>query len=716
MDIIIDDRLYKVNNNYTVFQYCAKIGINLPCFCYHERLSIAGNCRICIVEVNNALVVSCATSLLDNMNIITNNDRVKKAREGIMEFLLVNHPLDCPICDQGGECDLQDIALVLGSDRGRFYELNKRSVTNLNCCGPFIKTIMTRCIHCTRCIRFVNEISSIYDLGVIGRGLNMEIGTYILNFINDELLGNVIDLCPVGALTAMPSSFVSRSWETKYIQSIDILDSIASGVKIGVYNNAVIRILPSLDEFYDEWITNKARFVYDSFNIQRLKNPKLSINNKFIIISWKYALYIYIYMLYVKSEDYIYILCGPYMSLDLAYNLKYFFNSLGCSNIFYYDNTIINSDFRYSYLLNITVNSINSISTLILLGLNPRLELPLLNSMIRKNYLNDLNFKVYSIGVSTDYITYPVINIGSSIKYLYKFFMCNTLSIKYLLHDNYYNIYYFCSFILLHFHLFVGNSVLIRDDNNEILDCIISFFMEFDIPIKNFNVIYRNLGKLSFLEVGISPSINLKNYSKSKICSFNYLLGIDNFNFMSKLNNNFNIFQGFYNTIELFKYISLILPTSIYIEKNSSYINLEGRYRYTNVAILPGKYIHLDTEIIEAIFILFKKNFLNNFSIIQNFYFITKIFDHLFYICMNNLVDIKKNIFFLKENIFNFSYNINISYIILKNFKLINTLINRNIYNYYNEDIFCRMSKTLNIAARKIKIITFENDNNNINK
>jgi NADH dehydrogenase (ubiquinone) Fe-S protein 1 len=211
MDIFIDNRYFKVNNNYTIFQYCAKIGINLPCFCYHERLSIAGNCRICVVEANMALVVSCATLLLDNMQIFTKTKRIKKARESVLEFLLVNHPLDCPICDQGGECDLQDILMIFGSDRGRFYEINKRSVNNLNCCGPFIKTIMTRCIHCTRCVRFANEISSIFDLGVIGRGINMEIGTYTLNFINDELLANIIDLCPVGALTHMPSAFNGRS-------------------------------------------------------------------------------------------------------------------------------------------------------------------------------------------------------------------------------------------------------------------------------------------------------------------------------------------------------------------------------------------------------------------------------------------------------------------------------------------------------------------------
>jgi NADH dehydrogenase/NADH:ubiquinone oxidoreductase subunit G len=212
MDIWIDNRYFKIKNaDYTIFQYCAKIGINLPCFCYHERLSIAGNCRICIVEANNSMVVSCGTMLVDNMKIFTKTKRIKKAREGVLEFLLVNHPLDCPICDQGGECDLQDILLIYGSARGRFYELNKKAVTNLNSCGPLIKTVMTRCIQCTRCVRFANEISAVYNFGIIGRGFNMEIGTYINTFINDELLASIIDLCPVGALISMPNSFTGRN-------------------------------------------------------------------------------------------------------------------------------------------------------------------------------------------------------------------------------------------------------------------------------------------------------------------------------------------------------------------------------------------------------------------------------------------------------------------------------------------------------------------------
>ena len=253
------DRIYnnKEKNTYTetVFQYCYNNGITIPCFCYHEKLSIAGNCRMCIVQINQGLGVSCAINIVDGMAIYTDNKRVREARESILEFLLINHPLDCPICDQGSECDLQDISLIFGSDRGRFYEKRKRAVDNFSQKGPLIKTVMTRCIHCTRCVRFSNEISN-FMLGVISRGLKMEIGTYISEKENisllDALSGNIIDLCPVGALTSMPYAFKVRSWEVIYYSNIDFLDSLASSIRIHVYANRIIRILPLLNENINE--------------------------------------------------------------------------------------------------------------------------------------------------------------------------------------------------------------------------------------------------------------------------------------------------------------------------------------------------------------------------------------------------------------------------------------------------------------------------------
>jgi len=241
---------------------------------------------MCIVQVNGSLVVSCAVTLLNEMLIHTNNKRVRQARENVLELILINHPLDCPICDQGGECDLQDITLVYGTDRGRFHEQKKRSVINLYC-SSIIKTIMTRCIHCTRCVRFLIEIGLNYTLGVLGRGSFMEINTYINSMLFFELASNIIDLCPVGALTSASYAFIARPWELIKYYSIDILDSIGSAIRLDVYEDKVVRIVPTLDEDVNEdWITDKARFIYDSFSINRLIYPLVRFSFKLLAISW----------------------------------------------------------------------------------------------------------------------------------------------------------------------------------------------------------------------------------------------------------------------------------------------------------------------------------------------------------------------------------------------------------------------------------------------
>ena len=331
----------KEKNTYTetIFQYCYNRGITIPCFCYHEKLSIAGNCRMCIVQINNGLGVSCAVNLIDSIIIYTDNKRVKEARESILEFLLINHPLDCPIRDQASECDLQDISLIFGSDRGRFYEQKKRAVDNFNQKGPLIKTIMTRCIHCTRCVRFSNEISN-FMLGVISRGLKMEIGTYINENENisllDVLSGNIIDLCPVGALTSMPYAFKVRSWEIVYYSNIDFLDSLASSIRLHIYSNKIIRILPLLDEnINEEWITNKTRFSYDSLLLNRISYPKIKYLNKFIVFSWNFLIN-YMLKLIKFKKNFIISILGPFVDIMTSLSLKNFFNIIGISSIISY--------------------------------------------------------------------------------------------------------------------------------------------------------------------------------------------------------------------------------------------------------------------------------------------------------------------------------------------------------------------------------------------
>jgi len=299
ISLTINDVAYKVPRGYTILQACETVGVTVPRFCYHERLSIAGNCRMCLVEVARSpkLVVSCAMPASEGAQIWTDSPSVRKGREGVLEFLLINHPLDCPICDQGGECDLQDQAMVFGSDRSRFQEL-KRSVEDKNI-GPLIKTIMTRCIHCTRCIRFSSEIAGVADLGTTGRGNAMEIGTYVQKLFHSELSGNVIDLCPVGALTSKPYAFTARPWELKSYESVDTSDAVGSNIRIDARGMEILRIIPRSNSSLNfDWISDKTRFQYDGFSNQRLISPMVGttlktsstkefLNSGFEQVSWK---------------------------------------------------------------------------------------------------------------------------------------------------------------------------------------------------------------------------------------------------------------------------------------------------------------------------------------------------------------------------------------------------------------------------------------------
>jgi len=657
------------------------------------------------VESNNALVVSCATLILDNMKIFTKTKRINKSREAVLEFILNNHPLDCPVCDEAGECDLQEILLNFGSDRGRFYELNKRSVNNLNCAGPFIKTVMTRCIQCTRCVRFAHEISALYDFGVIGRGLKMEIGTYILNFLNDELLGNIIDLCPVGALISMPASFSTRSWEIKYTQSIDILDSIATSIRIGISINSVKRILPNLEEYYDEWLTNKARFIYDSFNIQRLHYPKLKLFYKFISISWKIALYLFLYLLY-NTNYIIQSFIGPYSSLELVYNLKSFFNNIGCNNIYYYEIDRNIPDFNYAFLLNNTLKNLNNINDLLIIGANIRLESPLLNSVYRKNYLNNLNFKVYIIGLGLNYLNYKTINLGSNLISFNKYLLGLLIVNKYLLFNDYYNLSFFNKNNIFSKNILIGSSSLIRNDSHSIVYLIWNFIKLSRISIKNVNILSRNLGRISAYEFNVLYNIkSIPNITKiNKINYFNFFIGVDNLCNNNKNNKNINIYLGSFFIINFFEFINLIFSSSIYVEDIFSYLNLEGRFRYTNKVITPAKYVYSDYKIINSLNILLKKIYLWNFSVINNYNNIISYFikNYNFFINYNvkykNIVKYYLNNIILNMNIINIQI-LNNNYYNMKN---INTVLSKIIYNYYNTDIFCKLSPSVSLMALKI--------------
>lgn len=528
MQVWVDNKFYNVDVRSTIFQFCAKIGINLPCFCYHEKLTIAGNCRMCLVEVSTAvnLVVSCAMPVLDKMHIFTLSKRVRKARENILEFLLVNHPLDCPICDQGGECDLQDLSMVIGSDRSRFYDSYKRSVDNLQCVGPLVKTIMTRCIHCTRCVRFLNEISGINELGIIGRGNYMEIGTYVSKFISDELLGNIIDLCPVGALTSMPYAFNARAWELKKFKSVDVLDALGSSIRIDVANNIVVRIVPSLDEILnEEWISNKARFSYDSLQMQRSYYPQVNLYGKFINLSWTTALLILLRQFQNSLGSIVEVVCGSYLSIEAAMALKYYFAGYGCSTICYENDNFSLFDFRFSFLLNSTITYLERINNFLFIGTNLRLEAPIINARIRKAYLSSNDFKAYSLGLAINYLTYPVLNLGNSISSVISLIEGRFSALKNLLLNDFYNLAFF-NIIKYDIEIFLGMSIFKRADGNAVWLGILQLCTRLSQKLNSLHVINMNLGRISYAELGFCGTFKYVREAHKNL-NFVYLCGCD---------------------------------------------------------------------------------------------------------------------------------------------------------------------------------------------
>jgi NADH dehydrogenase (ubiquinone) Fe-S protein 1 len=391
----INDRVYHVYKNSTILKACEQSGLLVPRFCYHDRLSIAGNCRMCLVQLDKALkpVASCALEVLPGMKIFTNTALVKKAREGVMEFLLANHPLDCPICDQGGECDLQDQALVFGNDRGRFYEV-KRAVADKNW-GHLIKTIMTRCIHCTRCQRFSTELSGQPEVLMVGRGVKSEISSFITQLVKSEVSGNVIDLCPVGALTSKPYAFTARPWELTKVVSIDLSDALHSNLSYQINQQRVLRVLPILNmELNEEWLSDRARFLYDGYRLQRLMQPFVFSKGTVLQLTW------------FELLEGLFFQIGPFFGFSFAisevsFQSSYPFwklNSFGGMNT-------ADVDQRNSYLLSENYAGISTADLVILVGLNLKRELPLLSVRLRfeqsKRALQIIQFGNSDLGFKT---------------------------------------------------------------------------------------------------------------------------------------------------------------------------------------------------------------------------------------------------------------------------------------------------------------------------
>ena len=565
----INDKEIEVEEGLTVLQACEQAGFEIPRFCYHEKLSIAGNCRMCLVEIEKSPkpVASCAMPAAEGMNIKTNTSLVEKARKGVMEFLLVNHPLDCPVCDQGGECDLQDQSMFYGLDKSRFRE-NKRHVPE-KYMGPLIKTQMTRCIHCTRCIRFATEVAGVSELGAIGRGEDMQITTYLEKAMESELSANVIDLCPVGALTSKPYVFEARPWELKKTESIDVMDAVGSSIRVDTYGWEVKRILPRINEdINEEWISDKTRYACDGLKSQRLDAPFVREGNKFNKISWSKAYDILKLKLKNISPDKIGCFTGDLTNMETAYAAKELFSKAFKSNLIESrsDSYYVNFSEKQNYIFNSNISGIEESDFILLIGCNPRLEASILNSRIRKSYLKN-KLPIYSTNDISDQ-TYPYKLLDSKTNLIRDIIEGkNELSEKIINSSK--------PIII------IGQSVLKLKSGQYIFEELKKFLIK-NKKISNvwnsMNILSKDASTVGSYDLTIFSSNNSRNILLEKIkensIDLLFLIGQDKLNI--KRNGVFVVYIGSHGDIGA-ENSDLILPGSAFTEQDGYYTNLEGK-------------------------------------------------------------------------------------------------------------------------------------------
>ena len=593
--LTIDGREIDVENGITVLQACEEAGIEIPRFCYHERLSIAGNCRMCLVEMEKAPkpIASCSMPVADGMVIRTNTETVKKARNGVMEFLLINHPLDCPICDQGGECDLQDQAMAYGFDHSRFAE-NKRAVSD-KYLGPLVETHMTRCIHCTRCIRFSTEVAGVEVLGATGRGENMEVGTYVEAAISSELSANIIDLCPVGALTSKPYAFEARPWELTKTESIDVMDAVGSNIRIDSRGREVMRILPMLnEEVNEEWISDKTRYACDGLARQRLDKPYVKKDGKLRPVSWNEALAAIAERMQDLDGDKLAAIAGDLCDAEAMTALKGLISSMGSTNVDCRQNGAkLQAGLRASYLFNTTIAGIERADACLIIGSNPRIEAPIINARLRKR-AGAGDFPVGVIGENVD-LTYRFQHLGvgaSTVKEIsegtHGFFGVLKSAERPM--------------------LILGQGALSRPDGEAILASARLIAENTGMVLgewNGFNVLHTAASRVAGLDLGLVPGdggrdvAGILDGTASGEIEFVYLLGADEIN-MSKLANAFVVYQGHHGDAGAHA-ADVILPGAAYTEKDGTYVNTEGRVQRGRRATFPPGDAREDWTILRAL-------------------------------------------------------------------------------------------------------------------
>ncbi|MGZ8416970.1 MAG: NADH-quinone oxidoreductase subunit NuoG [Methyloceanibacter sp.] len=604
--LIIDGKEHDVPDGITLIQACQLAGIEIPRFCYHERLSIAGNCRMCLVEVAGMPkpVASCAMGVHDLRpsrdgtppTIITNSETVKKAREGVLEFLLINHPLDCPICDQGGECDLQDQTMAYGFDAGRFQD-NKRAVED-KYLGPLIDTYMNRCIHCTRCVRFMTEVAGVEELGAIGRGEDMEITTYLERGMLSNLSGNVVDLCPVGALTSKPYAFMARPWELTKTPSIDVMDALGSAIRVDARGREVMRILPRVnDAINEEWISDKARHVWDGLRTQRLDRPYVRKNGKLVPASWDEAFAVIAGRLKGIEGSRFAAMAGDLAAAEEMFALKLLTEQLGSPNI---DCRQDGAKFdpalgRSTYLFNSTIAGIDQADAILLVGTDPRQEAPVLNARIRKRWRQTQGrLAIGLIGEDAD-LTYGYDYLGAGPETLAKITDGSHAFLKKLEGAE-------------RPMLILGQAALALPDGAAILALAAKAALQMGAtkPSWNgFNVLHNAAARVAGLDLGLVPAKGgldvegILNAAGEGAIDVVYLLGADEID-MRRLGSAFVIYQGSHGDKGAHR-ADVILPGAAYTEKDAIYVNTEGRSQMTTRAVFPPGEAREDWKIIRAL-------------------------------------------------------------------------------------------------------------------
>jgi NADH-quinone oxidoreductase subunit G len=593
--VTIDGIEIEVAAGTTILQACQQAGVEIPHFCYHERLNIAGNCRMCLVEVERSPkpVASCAMPVADGNVILTQSEKARQARHGVMEMLLINHPLDCPICDQGGECDLQDQAMAYGFDRGR-YEENKRAVREKDF-GPLVATSMTRCIHCTRCIRFLTEIAGVEELGATGRGENMEITTYVERALGSELSANIIDLCPVGALTSKPYAFVARPWELRKTESIDVLDAVGSNIRIDARGGQVLRVLPRLNEdVNEEWLSDKSRFAADGLTHRRLDRAYIRRAGRLVEAEWHEALDLVGERLKTTPGERIAAIAGDLCDAEAMFALKELLGGLGATSLdCRQDGAHLDPSCRAGYLFNTTIAGIERADVCLLIGTNPRKEAALVNARLRKRYLHG-GFRIAAIGPALD-LTYPaemlgdggaVLNAVAQGDHPWAGILRNAKAPM----------------------LILGQGALVGPDGAKVLGAAQAIAANYGLirgDWNGFNVLHTAAARVGGLDLGFAPGPGGRDVAGildgcgSGAVEVLYLLGADELD-LANTGSAFVVYQGHHGDRGAAR-ADAILPGCAYTEKDAIWVNTEGRVQLGRRAAFPPGEAREDWTILRAL-------------------------------------------------------------------------------------------------------------------